>query len=1019
MDYQKFIQELPNFYHAWGEETIEPKSTRFAEVLTTIGRVTTANIMQLLNFAVSCLDTTEIYCEIGTNQGATLIGALLNNLDKVAYAIDDFASHDDPEESLLKLTDNLEKFQLSDQVYFYAQDCESFFFDLRAAATDDRLGVYFYDGSHDYRSQLMGLMLAREFLAEQALVIINNTNWGTTKQGIWDFLAINPEATLLLDLSTSIDHHPSFGNGLTILGWDCQNKSFPIDFDWQQYQAKQEKSVIIAIANLQTLEQQQSEARAIYLKALQLHAQGDLIIAEKYYQDFLLWNSDSFEGWYNLGLLYHAGERYPAAIGSFLKAQALNPEFIDLYSSLGNSLVALGETAQAINIYYQGINLHPHHVGCYLNLGNLLLAQGEIEEAIKIYRNGLEFNPDNLDLISNLQVAEEYSQRPEFLLATGHNFYYQGKYAQAISIYQKLLDLGLLNSDISPDILEPNLYFNCSEAHQRLQEFSQSIQVLQRGVHYHPLDPRLQFTLIIQLQQQDRIEEAIEQAKTAANLIPQDYVFQILQYLLVPMIYDSVAQIEFYKQRFQQGLNTLQAITKLETPEEINQAFLGISRVTNFYLAYQAHNVRDLQIQYGQLLSKIMAARFPAWVQDLPRHELGENQKIRVGYVSNYLCSYSGTYWLQGWLKLHNQAQLEIYCYHTGSTVDIVTHNFQQWSHSFYHLSANFEAVCEQILQDKLHILVFPEIGMDAPTMAMAGLRLAPIQCTAWGHPVTTGLGTIDYFLSSELMEPENAQDHYSETLVKLPNIGVAYPAPRDIPIINSEVNHPINGVISEVNPQVNSAINNQLYPESNTATTAPNIKTKSYFSLPEASVIYLCLQAPFKYLPQYDRIFPSIALQVPHAKFVFLRGELLQPRLDRAFIAQGLIYTDFCEFLKIPAREDYLWLNLVADVFLDTCTWSGGNTSLEAIACGLPLVTYPGEFMRGRHADSFLKMIGVTETIAEDVENYIEIAIRLGLDTSWRREIKTKMQHQQARLFDDPVCVTALEEFYLRQVLS
>ena len=1011
MNYQKFIKELPDFYHAWGEDTIEPKSAQFAEILTTIGRITTANIMQLLNFAVSCLDTTEIYCEIGINQGATLIGALLNNPDKFAYAIDDFANHDAPEESLLKLTDNLEQFQLSDQVYFYAQDCESFFFDLRAAETDDRIGVYFYDGSHDYRSQLMGLMLVRGFLAEQALVIINNTNWGTTKQGIWDFLAINSEANLLLDLSTSIDHHPSFGNGLIILGWDCQNKSFPVDFDWQQYQTKQEKSVITAITNLQILERQQSEGRAIYLKALQLHAQGDIIIAEKYYQDFLLWNSDSFEGWYNLGLLYHAGERYSAAIGSFLKAQAINSEFIDLYPSLGNSFTALGEIAQAIDTYYQGINLNPNHVGSYLNLGNLFLAQGEIESAIIIYRNGLEFNPDNVDLISNLQVAEEHYQHPEFLLSTGHNFHNQGKYLQAINIYQRLLSLELSNSQI----IEPSLYFNLSDAYQRLQEFSQSIQILQTGIHHHPLDPRLQFTLIIQLQQQGRIEEAIDQAKTAAKLIPQDYVFQILQHLLVPMIYDSVTQIELYKQKFQQGLNTLQAITKLDTPEEINQAFLGISRVTNFYLAYQAHNVRDLQIQYGQLLSKIMAARYPAWVQDLPMPELGENQKIKVGYVSNYLCSYSGTYWLQGWLKFHNQDQLEIYCYHTGSTVDIVTNNFRQWSHSFHHLPHDLEAVCEQILRDKLHILVFPEVGMDAPTMAMAGLRLAPIQCTAWGHPVTTGLGTIDYFLSSELMEAENAQDHYSETLIKLPNIGVAYPSLPDIPVINPEVNPQVNQANSKVNP----AINKQLISESNSKTTTPNIKTKSYFSLPEEAIIYLCLQAPFKYLPQYDHIFPSIALQVPQAKFVFLRGELLRQRLDRAFIAQGLVYTDFCEFLKIPAREDYLWLNLVADVFLDTCTWSGGNTSLEAIACGLPLVTYPGEFMRGRHADSFLKMIGVTETIAEDVQNYIEIAVRLGLDSPWRREIKTKMQHQQARLFDDPACVTALEEFYVHQVLS
>ena len=892
MDYQKFLRELPNLYHNWGKDAVAPKILQFQEVLSAIPGTVTTNVLQLLNFAVSCMSEEEIYCEIGTDRGLTLIGALLNNPDRAAYAVDSFASfaeadsNNSSRENLTLLMDNLEQFQLEDRVYFCQQSCEDFFFDLRQVETDDRFGVYFYNGSCDYRSQLMGLMLVREFLADRGLIIISNTQWATPQQAVWDFLSLNPESELLLELP------PSFGNGLIILGWNRQRKVFDYAIDWRE---RKHPLVVTAIYNLQTLEQQQEELRAIYLKALQLHAQGDLIIAEKYYQDFLFWNSDSFEGWYNLGMLYHAGERYQAAIGSFLKAQESNPDFIDTYSSLGNSYVALGEINKAIDIYYRGITINSQHLGCYLNLGNLLLSQGKIEPAITIYTRGLEFNPDNLDLVNNLKIAQAQYNNPEFLLISGNNLYAEGNYLQSINIYERFLGLGNPNQD---------LYFNLSDAYQKLQDFSKSIQILQAGVNSYPLDPRLQFTLVIQLQLQGRIKEAIAQAETAANLIPDDYVFQLLQYLLVPMIYDSLEEISYYKQRFSQGL--------------------GINCVTNFYLAYQAHNVKDLQTQYGQLLEKIMAARYPEWVQPLAMPKLRENQKIKVGYVSAYLRSYSGTYWLQGWLQYHSQDQLEIHCYHTGNTVDAVTENFRKYSYAFHHIPHNFEAVCQQILQDQLHILIFPEIGMDAPTMAMAGLRLAPVQCTAWGHPVTTGLSNIDYFISSELMEGENAQDHYSETLIKLPNIGVAYPALWDIPQI---------------------------------------IKDKSYFSLSQEAVIYLCLQAPFKYLPQYDDILPAIAQQVPRAKFVFLRGELLQLRLDRAFTARGLIYTDFCVFLKIPDRQDYLMLNLIADVFLDTFTWSGGNTSLEAIACGLPLVTCPGEFMRGRHADSFLKMIGVTET--------------------------------------------------------
>jgi predicted O-linked N-acetylglucosamine transferase (SPINDLY family) len=149
----------------------------------------------------------------------------------------------------------------------------------------------------------------------------------------------------------------------------------------------------------------------------------------------------------------------------------------------------------------------------------------------------------------------------------------------------------------------------------------------------------------------------------------------------------------------------------------------------------------------------------------------------------------------------------------------------------------------------------------------------------------------------------------------------------------------------------------------------------------------------------------------------VFLRGELLEKRLERAFLSLGLNSQDYCLFLTIPERLDYLMINLLSDVYLDTFTWSGGNTSLEAIACNLPIVTCPGEFMRGRHSDSFLKMLGITETIGENVQEYIEIAVRLGLDRVYRQNIAEKISQNQDLLFDDQACVIGLEAFYQQVV--
>lgn len=514
-----------------------------------------------------------------------------------------------------------------------------------------------------------------------------------------------------------------------------------------------------------------------------------------------------------------------------------------------------------------------------------------------------------------------------------------------------------------------------SECFRQLNLLDRSFDTLREGIQLYPTDARLHFTLSVNLQGSGRIQEAISSANTASNLLPHDYTFKILKNLLVPIVYETPDEITFYRQRFIRGLQTLIQQTSLETPEEQKEALAGIGRLTNFYISYQAQNDRELQCQYGSLVHQIMAANYPPWVVPLSMPPLKENNKIRIGYVSAFLHSYSGTLWLTGWLRYCDRQNFEIYCYYTGNDADVVTQQFREYSDAFYLIPYNLEAASEQIISDRLHVLVFPEIGMNSQIMQMAGLRLAPVQCVAWGHPVTTGLPTIDYFLSSELMEPENAADHYSETLIRLPNIGVSYPKPY-IP---------------------------------------PLTKTRSDFQLRDDSVIYLCCQAPYKYLPQYDFVLAEIARRVPLAQFLFLRGDLLKPRLGRAFAAVNLNYEDYCVFLTIPERLDYLTINLLSDVYLDTFTWSGGNTTLEAIACHLPIVTCPGEFMRGRHSDSFLKMIGVTDTIARDEAEYIEIAVKLGLDPAWRRRIVERIResHDRLCLYNDKACVIGLEAFY------
>jgi protein O-GlcNAc transferase len=220
VDVSRFHQYLPAFYTDWERPTVRPQSNQFSGVLQRVRGMTTPCVLQLLNFAVACLEKDEIYAEVGCYHGATLIGALLNHPTANALAADNFSQFDPSGQNRQALFTNLEAFGLSKQVHFHDQDAEDFLAGLRTSS--QRLGVYFYDGAHDYRSQLMGLLLAVPVLAPHALIIVDDGNVAGARQAVLDFLATYPQARLLFDIPTPCNCHPTFWNGLLVIDWDAQ-----------------------------------------------------------------------------------------------------------------------------------------------------------------------------------------------------------------------------------------------------------------------------------------------------------------------------------------------------------------------------------------------------------------------------------------------------------------------------------------------------------------------------------------------------------------------------------------------------------------------------------------------------------------------------------------------------------------------------------------------------------------------------------------------------------------------------
>lgn len=521
-------------------------------------------------------------------------------------------------------------------------------------------------------------------------------------------------------------------------------------------------------------------------------------------------------------------------------------------------------------------------------------------------------------------------------------------------------------------------YLKLSDVLYKTGQMPAAITTLQNGISNCPQAEELYYWLIIRLKQSQNYLEARNFAQQVTEKFPENYVFKMLSYLMLPETYHTPQEIDTYRAWFQDGLKKLIQEITMNSPDEQKKAFMGISHHTNFFLAYQAKNDLVLQQQYGQLVHKIMAANYPQWSQVHPISSISNNRRIKIGYLSYFLCSWSGTVLFLNWLKYADNQNFEIYSYHIGHQIDAATQLFHSHSTKFYHLPNNLEQICQQVIDDRLDVLIFPELGMDATTLCIAGLRLAPIQCMAWGQPVTSGLPTIDYFLSSELMEPVNGQYHYTESLVRLPGVGISYPT-----------------------IEVDSVSRNRLF-----------------FGLREDAIVYISSQAAYKYLPQYDYVYAEIARQVPNAQFMFLRSGISQERLKRAFAAVGLDSLDYCVFSPVLPRDDYFDLLSLTDIYLDTFDWAGGNTTLDAIACHLPIITCPGEFMRGRHSYGFLQAIAVTQTIADDTSQYIQIAVRLAGDIDWRYSVREALKLSSKVLFDNPTATQNLEAF-IKQAIA
>ena len=402
---------------------------------------------------------------------------------------------------------------------------------------------------------------------------------------------------------------------------------------------------------------------------------------------------------------------------------------------------------------------------------------------------------------------------------------------------------------------------------------------------------------------------------------------------------------------------------------------------TNFYLAYHGENDRELQIRTAQVYRRICPSL--DYIAEHCTQRSARRGRIRVGLISQFLRKHSIGRTSRGLFAQLSRERFEVTAIFVAPVVDDeISQAIRRDAEHTLVVPKDLGRARELIAQQQLDVLFYQDIGMEPFTYFLSFARLAPVQCVSFGHPDTTGVSTVDYFVTNDLYEPPEALAHYSEQLFPL---------------------HGLGSLAYYYKPMLAQA------------------KTRAAFGLAADRPLYLCPQNLFKVHPDMDDLIAAILRRDSNGVVALVEGrvrgwsDLLRARWRRTLDD----VQDRIVFVPRMNEDDYLGLIAVADVMLDTVHFNGMNTSLEAFAVGTPVVTLPAAFQRGRHTQAMYRRMGLDDLVADSAQNYVDLAVKLANDAEYRQSVRARIQQASHMLFEEARVVREFERFFEEAVAA
>jgi predicted O-linked N-acetylglucosamine transferase (SPINDLY family) len=653
--------------------------------------------------------------------------------------------------------------------------------------------------------------------------------------------------------------------------------------------------------------------------------------------------------YYNsLGLAQQDQAHMSDALQSFRTAHRLEPSLAEITINLANALRLAGQPDEAENLCRQGLALHPALPEMHYTLGMALRQQGRSDDARNSLQQALILSPDAAEVHNGLGLL--YQEL--------------GQHTQALKYLQRAAAL-------QPGKAET--FNNLGNSLSQLGRLTEAVRCFQQALTIQPDLAETHANLGNTYQEMGRPEDA-SAAYLQAYRLGGHVGARIRSITTLPVIPESADEIREYRRRMEQGIDALltDGVALTDPLKEIGRA--------NFFLAYHGQNNRTLHSKLARLYHH--ACPSLSWAAPHCVEYRRHAGPLRVGFISQFMYHHSIGKTTRGLIAELSREHFEIHALFVPPFVtDDVSSFIRDRADQTVDLLPTLEGARRQIAALELDVLFYQDIGMEPFTYFLAFSRLAPVQCLSFGHPDTTGIPNMDYWVSSDLFEPPDAQEHYSEQLALLHNLGtLAYyhrPTPPD------------------------------------------PLKPRAAFGLPADANVYLCPQTLFKFHPDFDQLLGNILRADPRGLVVLVESknpqwvELLHARFARHVqdVASRIV------FVPPQSGPDFANMIAVSDVMLDTIHFNGMNTSLEAFAVGTPVVTLPKDFQRGRHTLGMYTRMGIRDCVAGSEDEYVRIATRLATEPDFNRRIRHAILANSHVLYEDPNVVREFERFFIEAV--